>query len=201
MTNKELIGRIIKDDDEQAFSMLFHRIYTRLIKFAIYYVRNYQTAEDVVSDVFINFLKKKKDFGSIENVEAFFYTSVRNQSLKYLRKNKYKITLISGASQEDYEIAFTSRPDQDLLDKELLGIISKAVSSLPIQRRVIFEMVKYDQLKYKEVAKILSISQKTVEKHMSLALKIIREVVQDYLESRDIKVKNIKKPSLLFFFL
>ncbi len=201
MTNKELIDKIIFDDDERAFSLFFNRIYSRLIKFAFYYLKNYQSAEDVVSDVFVNFLKKKGDRGTIDNVEAFFYTAVRNQSLKYIRKNKYNHLFISGASQEDYEIPSDSRPDQDLMDNELLGIISKAVKNLPTQRRVIFEMVKYDQLKYKEVAQILTISQKTVEKHMSLALKIIRVVTRDYLESKDVKIKNIQKSSFLFFFL
>ncbi len=200
MTNKELIDRIIKNDDEHAFSMLFNRIYTRLIKFALYYVKNYQSAEDVVSDVFINFLKKNNK-GPIDNVEAFFYTAVRNQSLKYIRKNKFQSGLITGASQEDYEIPSSSRPDQDLMDKELYEIISKAVNKLPTQRRVIFEMVKYDRLKYKEVGNILTISQKTVEKHMSLALKIIRVVVRDYLESKDISVKKINRSSFLFSFL
>jgi len=201
MTNKELIDRIILSDDKHAFSLLFNRIYTHLIKFAIYYVKNYQSAEDVVSDVFVNFLKTKNKKRTIENVEAFFYTAVRNQSLKYLRKNKFNIALITGASREDYEIPSDSRPDQDLMDKELYDIISKTVNKLPTQRRVIFEMVKYDQLKYKEVADILAISQKTVEKHMSLALKIIRVVVRDYLDSKDISVKKINKSSFLFFFL
>lgn len=200
MTNKELINRIIKNDDEHAFSILFNRIYTRLIKFALYYVKNYQSAEDVVSDVFINFLKKSNK-KPIDNVEAFFYTAVRNQSLKYIRKNKFQSGLITGASQEDYEIPSSSRPDQDLMDKELYEIISKAVNKLPTQRRVIFEMVKYDRLKYKEVGNILTISQKTVEKHMSLALKIIRVVVRDYLESKDISVKKINRSSFLFSFL
>lgn len=157
MTNKELIDKIIWDDEENAFSVLFNRIYSRLIKFALYYVKNYQSAEDVVSDVFVNFLKNISNRGSIDNVEAFFYTAVRNQSLKYLRKIKYNNILISGASQEDYEIPSDSRPDQDLMDNELFGIIFNAVNSLPTQRRVIFEMVKYDQLKYKEVAQILAI--------------------------------------------
>ena len=199
MTNKELIDRIIETDDEQAYSLLFNRIYARLIKFALYYVKNYQSAEDIVSDVFVNFLKKRKNIGPINSVEAFFYTAVRNQSLKYLRRKKYKNALISGASLEDYEIASDSRSDQDLMDNELYDIISTAVNSLPTQRRVIFEMVKFDQLKYKEVAKILTISHKTVEKHISLALKIIREVVRDYLESKDIKVKKIRRSSFLFF--
>lgn len=201
MTNKELIDRIIENDDEHAYSLLFNRIYARLIKFALYYIKNYQSAEDVVSDVFINFLKKRSSIGRIENVEAYFYTAVRNQSLKYIRKKKYQSALVTMASQEDYEIASDSRPDQVLMDKELYDIISKSVNTLPIQRRVIFEMVKYDHLKYKEVANILTISQKTVEKHISLALKIIREVTRDYLESKDVEVKKIKRSSFHFFFI
>ncbi len=201
MTNKELIDKIIKDNDKHAFSLFFDRIYTPLVKFSYYYVKNYQMAEDVVSDVFVNFLKKTKESESINYAEAFFYTAVKNQSLKYLRKNKYNIALYRGEGQVEHEIISNSRPDQELMDKELYEIISKELNSLPTQSIVIFEMVKYDQLKYKEVANKLNISQKTVEKHMSTALKKIRLVVFNYLESNDINIEKIKKSSLLFFFI
>lgn len=192
MTNKELIDRIIENDDEHAFSLFFKRIYVRLLKFSFYYVKNHHTAEDVVSEVFINFLKRKTTLTPIINVEAFFYTSVRNQSLKYIQKNKCAGSLSSWSDLKDFEIASNSRPDQEMMDQELFNTISKAVKKLPMQRLMIYEMIKQDQLKYKEVAEIFKISPKTVEKHMSLALKVVREAVRDYLDSKDIKVKKIR---------
>ena len=198
MTNEELIGKIIKDDDEQAYTMLFDRIYDGLLKLAFYFVKDYQYAEDIVSDVFVNFLKRRDTIGSIDSVEAFFHTAIRNQSLKHIRKHKYTSTLMTGSSRNHHEIVSDSKPDQDLMDKELYDIISASLTKLPTQRRVIFELVKYEQLKYKEVAKILSISEKTVEKHMSAALKVVRKVTRDYLESTDINAQ--KKTADISFF-
>ncbi|MCG8308880.1 MAG: RNA polymerase sigma-70 factor [Cytophagales bacterium] len=193
LTNEELISRIFKLNDEYAYSILFKRIYGRLLRFAFFYVKSHQTAEDIVSEVFVNFLKGKESKELIRNVEAFFYKAIRNQSLKYIRKRSS--TPIISTDKDDYEVISYQRPDQELINKELYRIITKVVNSLPMQRRIIFEMVKYDQLKYKEVAKILAISQKTVEKHMSISLKIIRKSVQDYLESKDTRVKKIHKAS------
>lgn len=191
MTNLELIDRIIEKDDEHAFSLFFKRVYVRFLRFSFYYVKDHHAAEDVVSEVFINFLKRKNTLAPIKNVEAFFYASVRNQSLKYIQKNKCTGNLSSWSDLNDLEIASNSRPDQEMMDQELFRIISEAIKKLPAQRLVIYEMVKHDQLKYKEVAEIFNISQKTVEKHMSLALKVVREAVHDYLVSKDIKIKKI----------
>ncbi|MEQ6120367.1 RNA polymerase sigma-70 factor [Reichenbachiella sp. MALMAid0571] len=193
MTNQELIERILKYDDEEAYKVFFHRMYGRLINFSIYYVKKVEIAEDVVSDVFVNFLRAKNKFDQIDNVEAFFYTAVKNQSHKYIRKKKTSDLLFTQASSEDYQIKSNIRPDLELINKELHEVLLNAMEQLPPQRKMIFQLVKFDGLKYSEVAMSLDISQKTVEKHMTLSLKIVREIVTDYLQDKGTKTKAIKR--------
>lgn len=193
MTNQELIERILQHDDKEAYKVFFDRMYGRLINFSIYYVKSFEIAQDVVSDVFVNFLRTKNNFKIIDNVESFFYTAVKNQSHKYLRKKKASDVLFTRASSEDYKIKSNERPDIDLINKELHEVLLNAMEKLPPQRKLIFELVKFDGLKYKEVAKTMDISQKTVEKHMSISLKIIREIVIDYLKDEGQNTRVLKK--------
>ncbi|MEQ9286416.1 MAG: RNA polymerase sigma-70 factor [Cyclobacteriaceae bacterium] len=201
MTNVELVELILRNDDEEAYKVFFHRMYGRLINFSIYFVKNFEIAEDVVSDVFVTFLKSRKKLGHIDNVEAFFYTAVKNQSLKFLRKKKLSDVLFVQTSSEDFQVKSTSRPDLELMDKELHDVLLRSMEQLPPQRKMIFQLVKFDGLKYKEVAKSLDISPKTVEKHMTISLKIIREIIEEYLQFKDVKTKDIRKRFWLLGFL
>lgn len=201
MTNVELVELILRNDDEEAYKVFFHRMYGRLINFSIYFVKNFELAEDVVSDVFVTFLKSRKKLNHIDNVEAFFYTAVKNQSLKFLRKKKLSDVLFVQTSSEDFQVKSTSRPDLELMDKELHDVLLRSMEQLPPQRKMIFQLVKFDGLKYKEVAKSLDISPKTVEKHMTISLKIIREIIEEYLQFKDVKTKDIRKRFWLLGFL
>ncbi len=199
MTNAELIQKIMLYDDEEAYKILFHRMYARLINFSMYFVKNFEIAEDVVSDVFVNFLKSKEKMQAIDNVEAFFYTAVKNQSLKFLRKKKLSDVLFVKTSSEDFQVKSTSRPDLEFINKELHDVLLTTLEKLPPQRKLIFQMVKFDGLKYKEVAKSLDISQKTVEKHMTISLKIIRETVEEYMDGKRQKTRSIRGNIFSFF--
>lgn len=201
MTNVELVELILRNDDEEAYKVFFHRMYGRLINFSIYFVKNFEIAEDVVSDVFVTFLKSRKKLNHIDNVEAFFYTAVKNQSLKFLRKKKLSDVLFVQTPSEDFQVKSTSRPDLEMMDKELHDVLLRSMEQLPPQRKMIFQLVKFDGLKYKEVAKSLDISPKTVEKHMTISLKIIREIIEEYLQFKDVKTKDIRKRFWLLGFL
>lgn len=189
MSNRELLQRIIEHDDRRAYSRFFHNLYAKLIKFAVYYVKGYQSAEDVVSDVFVYFLKNKKNFGEIKDVEAFFYIAVKNQSLKHLRKNGLAHQL--NDHPEDFEIAAETTPFQKTLENEFFDVMNKAVEALPPKRRMVFRLVKEDGLKYAQVAELLDLSIKTVETHLALAVKSLREVACNYMQSKEVKTRRM----------
>ncbi len=78
-------------------------------------------------------------------------------------------------------------PERELLDDELRALIHKTVENLPPRRRMIYKMIKDDGLKYKEVASLLDITQKTVENHLDIAIKEVRQAVAQYLEGKQVK--------------
>lgn len=161
--------RIAHFDDQQAYKDLFTSLYPYLFAFARTLVKAKETAEEVVSDVFIRIWERRKELDKVENLKVYLYVSTRNTAYNYLEKQKRTAT----NSIEDYQAEFTSvyfDPEQLLITADMLALIQRAIDQLPPKCKIIFKLVKEDGLKYRDVAEILNISVKTVENQLAIAL-------------------------------
>ena len=103
---------------------------------------------------------------------------VKNRCLNYIRDNqKYQSKLLD-VDCGDVDLAVE---EDHFAVEELSAKIEAALNTLPPVCRQVFEMSRYRELKYKEIAAELNISQKTVEAHMRRAMKGLREYLKDYL--------------------
>jgi RNA polymerase sigma-70 factor (family 1) len=171
-----LQDRIARLDDQQAYKELFTSLYSYLFQFARTIVKSKESAEEVVSDVFIKVWERRKELEKIDNLKVYLYVSTRNIAFNYLDKQKRVYT----NSIDDFEAEFTSiyfDPEQLLVTADMLALIQKAIDQLPPKCKMVFKLVKEDGLKYREVAEVLSISIKTVENQLAIALQKIGNVV------------------------
>lgn len=182
-TNKELLHRISINSDKEAFSELFKRYHSKLVSFAACFLSDYEEAEDSVSEVFVRLLQKNKELKDIENFEGYLYYSVKNQCLNQLKKNKRKKRLFTQLDYQDYNTGEYTQPLQQLLTLELREKIATCVDNLPQKRKLVYKMTKDDGLKIKEVAKLLDITEKTVKKHLELAVRDLRIEIERYQSS------------------
>jgi len=200
---KLLIKRISRRE-ESAFKELFDLYYPKLIQIALAYVPGIVAAQEMVSDVFYKLLKNPHHLLKVSNLDNYLFLSVRNQSFTYLKRNRKRNLTDSLDHKEDYIVVDKRNPESSLISRELHALIRKTINELPPKRKAIFLLVKEEGKKYREVAEIMDISVKTVEVHMSLALKNIRMVVTGYLESKDTKIRKLGSTgvvnSLLIFF-
>jgi RNA polymerase sigma-70 factor (family 1) len=177
----EILVRIGRED-RKAFDEFFEYYYPRLLKFAFTFVKSYENAEEVVSDVFVKLLKRKATLKDIENFNGYVFHAVKNQSLNLLSKRKADLHL--NQDEEDYLIVENSNPETSYMDQELVDQINGAIDKLPPKRKLIYKLIKEDGLKYQEAAVLLDVSIKTVEVHMGLAINNVREAVQRYLSDK-----------------
>lgn len=162
--------QICLEDNLKAFELLFHTLNTRLIKFSIFYIRQKEAAEEIVSDVFVKCWENRKNLNAITNPETYLFVAVKNQSFNYLKKYS-NIHLVQIEDSDEVKFVNTVDPGKELERKELHFLLDQAIATLPQQACIIFKLIKENGMKYKEVAEILNISPRTVQTQLFRAMK------------------------------
>lgn len=153
-----------------AFEELFRSMYSRLCAYAYQYLKSSEEAEELVQDVFFMLWEKRHSIQIDSSVSAYLFSTVRNRSLNVLSHLKVV------ARHEQEAVQHADLETQGGYEQEELGqLIALAVDKLPIERRKVFYMSKYEGKKYLEIAEELGISVKTVENQMGKALKFLRQ--------------------------
>jgi RNA polymerase sigma-19 factor, ECF subfamily len=168
----EIAGRIRNGDIGQ-FESLFRSSYASLVRYAMTLVRDHDTAEEIVQDLFTRIWQDKEKLKIESSLNGYLFRSVYNKCLHYIDHNKVieqHAKEVSRRHSENHESPF------DILHyKELQDRIAHILERLPEKCGEIFYMNRFEGLKYREIASKLSISIKTVEANMGKALKEFRK--------------------------
>ena len=172
ISNHELMERV-KNSDHQAFNILYERLWEVL------YIKTYSIlgdkniAKDIVQDVWIS-LWERRDKVVNDNIKGYLIRAVRLKVYNEFRNSKYKSQLIQEFIQTYNSSLETNSVEQSMQFKETESRILKAVNRLPKKCKQVFELSRYDGLKNEEIAEKLNISRRTVETHISNALKVLK---------------------------
>jgi RNA polymerase sigma-70 factor (ECF subfamily) len=165
--------------DEPELDKLYLDYYGALSKYAFTMVNNSEIAEEMVQQVFFKILERSKPISIHTSVKAYLYRSVNNECLNYIKHQKVKRGFEAHSTHIMKQSSDT--PSGKLQLKELEEQLRKALCELPEQCRTIFQLSRFEELKYAEIASQLGLSIKTVETQMSRALKKLRIQLADYL--------------------
>jgi RNA polymerase sigma-70 factor (ECF subfamily) len=177
----ELQQKISLCEDMKAYRQLFDLLYERLFWFSYSFVKSREAAEEIVSDVFIKLWNIRDRLSDIDNLAVFLYTIAKNFSLNYITKN-YKYPQVS-LDELQLEIVSSVNPEDLYISTEMVNKINDTIRRLPSQCRLIFQMVREDGLKQKEVAAILHLSEITVRNQLTIAAKKIAQAIQPQLDA------------------
>ena len=164
-------------DGEKAFDALFREWYAPLVRYAFTFTDGDQDeAEELVQETFAKFWAQRESFDFHHSVKAYLYRMVHNLALNRLRAQKTQARYITHQSRQ---MAQEYEAPKD--DPELQHRFREVLKALPAQCRSVFELSRFEELKYREIAEQLGISIKTVETHMGKALRIMRQELAEYL--------------------
>ncbi len=172
-----LQDRIARFDDQSAYRELFQAFFPPLLKFAMGFTRAKQPAEEIVSDVFITIWEKRKRLENVSSLKLYLFTATRNTAFNYLSRQQKVLTTDLSELPVDIE-TLQLDPERILITAEMRKKVQEAILKLPPRCKLIFKLVREDELKYREVAELLQLSIKTVEAQMAIALKKIGQAIR-----------------------
>ena len=163
--------------DQAALKLLYEYYASKLFQFAYAIINSRETAEEIVADVFLQIWNKRERVSTLENLNSYLFITTRNISFSYLRKlSRTKTFDFDDAFVAQYQVQTT--PEEIMIGQEMLTLVNRVINDLPPKCRLIFKLVKEDDLKYREVAELLNLSIKTVENQVGLAFKRIHAAVR-----------------------
>lgn len=162
-----------------SYVFLFNRYYSGLVVYAKHLLGSETHAEDIVHDIFTSLWEKRETLDVTISIKSYLFASVRNRCLNHL---------IHQRVHDEYQEAVLHKGDVSgmltwdyYVESELSEMIENAIDKLPPQCRKIFIMSRFEEKTAQEIADDLSISPRTVEKHIEKALRLLRLELQDYL--------------------
>ncbi|NBA84439.1 RNA polymerase sigma-70 factor [Emticicia sp. CRIBPO] len=172
-----LIRQAFQSEPEAGMSMLFHQYYPMLCNHAVRFVSSKAIAEDIVSDIFFEFHSQQRYLHITTSFRAFLFTSVRHRSFDYVKRELHRNASLDNAAQ--FSMASTYEPDSIIQYEELCHDVENAIGQMPLKRRQIYIMHRFEGKKYQEIANELHLSLRTIEAHLYQAIRQIRKALQD----------------------
>jgi RNA polymerase sigma-70 factor (family 1) len=170
LSDQEILT-LIGHDDRAAFSELYNRYWQTMYQAAWNVLRDQESCMEVIQEVFV-WLWDHRSGLQISSLPAYLRAAVKYKITDILRSNRAREACFVNLDDLDpTNLLFAEDP---LELKELKAIISQMSAKLPARARLIFELSRNEQLSNREIAEKLSISEKTVENQITIALKKLR---------------------------
>jgi RNA polymerase sigma-70 factor (family 1) len=173
----EVLLKFLKISDALAFKEIYLRYWRQLYYTAFNRTSSKVVAEDIIQSVFTD-LWEKRERHSIENIPAYLQASVKYQVINYIKtaiSRKAHLSHIESRKTEE------NNSDLELLVKELNDAIDKGIKRLPQKTQTIFRMSRFERHSNKDISRIMDLSEKAVEYHITQSLKALQLHLRDFM--------------------
>ncbi|MBK1441498.1 RNA polymerase sigma-70 factor [Parapedobacter sp. ISTM3] len=170
----EMLLKAICNNDVRAFEALFERYAERLYNFALRYVQDPAIAEELMMDVMHWVWMRRERLDNIKQAASYLSKAIRNKVFDHLRKTTIDTLPLDALPERGNQLVDPTPTNHSLDLAELRESYERTLQSLPAQCKKVFELSRENELSHAEISSILNISVKTVEGHITNALKIMR---------------------------
>jgi len=170
-TDNELL-LAFKRGNQSSFKLLYERYWQLLYVSACKVIKDEDEAKDIVQEVFISLLNNAEQLEIQGSIANYLYTAVRYKVFDAISKQKVRSDYADSITE--FITSQSSGTDRMVLEKEITLEIEKEIQNLPQKMKEVFELSRKSNLSHKEIAEILKISDKTVKKQISNAIKLLK---------------------------
>ncbi|QHT67634.1 RNA polymerase sigma-70 factor [Rhodocytophaga rosea] len=172
---------LLQQDEEAAFDEIYNRYWSRIFTAAYKRVQYREIAEELAQDLFTSLWANRRKNTVHTSLAAYLSTSIKYIVLNYqqkelVRKNYYSELKVTAVNH-------SNATDETVLLHDLQMQIDKEVNNLPAKCKSVFELSRFEEKSMKEISAKLNISEKTVENHISRALKALKVSLRGFVPS------------------
>ena len=174
-----LIRKTFEADPQAGIEMVYRHYYQVLCSHAVRYVGSKAVAEDLVSDILFEFNSKHLYNSISTSYRAYLFTSVRNRAYDYVREEmRHGNTMIENAMS--VSVKHFEQPDSITQFEELHHLIENTINAMPLKRKQVYVMHRYEGKKSKEIAEELNLSPRTIEAHIYKAITQVHAALKEH---------------------
>ncbi|HPE77762.1 MAG TPA: RNA polymerase sigma-70 factor [Draconibacterium sp.] len=163
----------------EGFEALFKEHYSRMVSYAFNFLKEQEGSEEIVQEVFFQLWVNRKKTEIKTSIGSYLYRAVRNRCINLIKhieiRENYKQQNSAEIDKQDKEYS------DPLSISELDKKIRACIDNLPMQRKKIFLMSRYEEMTYVEIAEKMGLSKKTVENQMGKVLQYLRTELKEYM--------------------
>ena len=168
----------LADGNIAAYRFLFDQHFADLCNFLLIYLHSKELSEEIALELFTYIWEKRADLIIKATFKSFLFASAKNKAISHYRKeNKVMFTSLEAGESMIPDGLSTQ---QFMENNELRELIDAAICKLPEKSRQIYQLAWEENLSHKEIAEQLGITPKTVENHVGIALRKLRESLRPY---------------------
>ena len=169
-----LISSALAHNDKEVFDHLFELLYPKVKYFVLGMCHDEDEAENDTQDIFLKIWTKRDRLRNIDDLDAYIFTVAYHETLNFIRHSL--VITMSSIDKTVYSWESSDDTERDMVYQELLDMVYAEISRMPEKRRKIFLMSREEGLTNQEIADRLGISRRTVEAHISAALRDLRRL-------------------------
>lgn len=163
---------LLRSDDELAFNEIYTRYWQKIFMLACNALGSTEEAEECVQDIFCSIWQRRENLFLKYSLYTYLAVAVKYRVINVLDKRYRKRQKMENASAHQITI-FSPSADEAVLEKELMVRLNASISQLPEKCRIVYKMSREDGKTRRQIAQDLNISEKTVNNHLTKALKDI----------------------------
>jgi RNA polymerase sigma-70 factor (ECF subfamily) len=186
LSTPEIIAEL-KKGNLKVFESIYHKYFQSLFRYCSGFVRNHEVVEEIVQNCFVSLWLKRESLKDNSVVLAWLFTAVKNQCLNFIRDESKRLKHEIKAEYPFRDIqslkyyTVQSFVPNELINAELQHIVAEAIETLPEQCRKVFILSRFEELSHKDIGQLLNISDKTIENHITKAIRLLHLKLDPYL--------------------
>jgi len=191
ISGADALGERIRRGEEQALDQLLEDRWAPLVTYVAARVGDIELAKDIAQDAFVRLWEHRREIDPRRSVAAYLYQMARSRAIDELRKRVVRARWLEREQLGAPSPGEEGNPLRQLADREVLGILERAIAGLPARRREAITLVHVQGLSYKQAAEVMGSAPQTVANQVAAALAELRRDLRELLhEPGDVEVRS-----------